>query len=105
MSNGTGFQGLQVAAFESRRAPEMARLIERLGGVPHVSPSMREVEIADNREAVDFAHRVMTGQVDIIIFMTGVGVRHLVAEVERRVDRARFLSAIGDITTIVRGPK
>ena len=100
-----GFSGLRVAAFESRRATEMAGLIERFGGIPSVSPSMREVPIAENREAIDFAHRVMTGQIDVIIFMTGVGIRHLLAEVERHVDRQRLLEAISDTTTIARGPK
>jgi uroporphyrinogen decarboxylase len=100
-----GFGGLRVAAFESRRAAEMARLIERLGGLPFVSPSMREVPIPENREAIDFANRVITGQIDIIIFMTGVGIRHLLAELERHVDRARFLAAVSDVTTVARGPK
>jgi uroporphyrinogen decarboxylase len=100
-----GFSGLRVAAFESRRASEMASLIARFGGVPSVSPSMREVAIEHNREAIDFAHRIITGQIDIIIFMTGVGIRHLLAEVERHVDRTRLLEAISDITTIARGPK
>ena len=66
----------------------MASLIERFGGVAQVSPSMREVAIGENREAIDFAHRLLTGQIDIVIFMTGVGVRHLLAEIERHVDRA-----------------
>ncbi|HEX3724750.1 MAG TPA: uroporphyrinogen decarboxylase [Pirellulales bacterium] len=100
-----GFSGLRVAAFESRRSSEMANLIERFGGVPTVSPSMREVAISENREAIDFAHRVLTGQIDIVILMTGVGIRHLIAEVERHVDRERLLSALSDITTIARGPK
>ncbi len=105
MPETNGFSGLRVAAFESRRAADMSSMIERFGGVPSVSPSMREVPIAENREAVDFAHRVMTGQIDIIIFLTGVGVRHLLAEVERHVDRQRLLAAISDIVTITRGPK
>ena len=100
-----GFARLRVAAFESRRASEMAKLIERFGGVPSVSPSMREVPIERNRAAIDFAHRILTGQIDVIIFMTGVGVRHMLAEVERHVDRRRLLEAISDITTIARGPK
>lgn len=99
------FSGLRVAAFESRRAPEMTRFIERFGGVPHVSPSLREVPIAENREAIDFAHRVMTGQVDIIIWMTGVGIRHLLAATERHIDRERFLASVSDVTTVARGPK
>ena len=42
----------------------MARLIERFGGVAHVSPSLREVPIAENREAIDFANRLITGHRD-----------------------------------------
>ena len=94
-----------MAAFESRRAEEMARLIERLGGVPSVSPSMREVPLADNPEAVDFAYHLISGQIDIVMLMTGVGLRHLVAQIERRVPRERFLAALSDITTVARGPK
>lgn len=104
-SESTNFSGLRVASFESRRAVEMQRLIEKFGGEAFVSPSMREVPIEENREAIDFANRLITGQIDIIIFMTGVGVRHLLAEVERYVDRNRFLAAISDIVSIVRGPK
>jgi uroporphyrinogen decarboxylase len=92
---GRGLWGLRVAAFESRRAGEMARMIERFGGEPWVSPSLREVPVDAHREAVDFAHRLMTG----------VGVRHLLAAIERHVDRQRFLSALTDVVTVARGPK
>ena len=84
---------------------EMARLIEKFGGRPFVSPSMREVPIEQNREAIDFAHRLITGEIDVMIFLTGVGFRHLLAAVERHVDRQRYLDALADITTICRGPK
>lgn len=99
------FRGLRVGAFESRRAEEMTRLIERFGGVPSVSPSLREVGLETNPEAVDFANRVIHGEIDIVVLMTGVGTRHLVAQIERHVDRQRFLDALSDVTTIVRGPK
>lgn len=99
------FAGLRVAAFESRRADDLTRLIERHGGKAFVSPSMREVPLEDNKEAVDFAHRLITGQIDVVIFMTGVGFRHLLSAVEPHLDRQRFLDALADITTIVRGPK
>ncbi|MEK6247147.1 MAG: uroporphyrinogen decarboxylase, partial [Planctomycetales bacterium] len=93
------------AAFESRRADEMKRLIERHDGKAHVSPSMREVALDENPQVVDFAHRLITAQIDVVILLTGVGTRHLVTAVERHVDRERFLSALADTTTIVRGPK
>ena len=70
-----GFDGLNVAAFESRRAIEIGRLIEKHGGVAHVSPSMQEVPLEKNKPAVDFAYRLITGEIDMVIFLTGVGFR------------------------------
>jgi uroporphyrinogen decarboxylase len=99
------FAGLRVAAFESRRAEEMGRMIARRDGVPLVSPSMREVPLGHNQAAVDFANRLITGQIDAMLFLTGVGTRYLVSQVERHVQRDRFLAALSDMKTVVRGPK
>jgi uroporphyrinogen decarboxylase len=101
----TNFDGLRVAAFESRRAEDMVRLIERCGGMALVSPSMREAPLEDQREAIDFAHRLITGQIEVVIFLTGVGFNQLLAAVERNVGRERYLDALSDVVTIVRGPK
>jgi hypothetical protein len=49
------FNGLSVLALESRRAREIAKLIENLGGVPIVAPSVREVPLDSNQEALEFA--------------------------------------------------
>lgn len=99
------FNGLRVAAFESRKAGEMARLIEKFDGVPFVSASMQETRLTDDPQAIDFAHRLITGQIGVVIFLTGVGFRYLLETVERHVDRQRFLNSLSDIVTVVRGPK
>ncbi len=99
------FAGLRVAAFESRRADELANLITKHAGIASVSPSMREVADAKNPAAVDFANRVITGQIDVVVFTTGGGVRNLIAQVERHVDRTRFIETLSDVVTIARGPK
>ncbi len=99
------FAGLRVAAFESRRAEEMDRMIAKRGGVPSVSPSMREVPVERNQAAIDFANRLITGRIDVVVFLTGVGTRMLVRQIERHVDRERFLAAVSDIKSVVRGPK
>jgi uroporphyrinogen decarboxylase len=101
----TSFHNLRVAAFESRRAEEAARMIERFGGIALVSPSMREVPVDADQPVVEFAHRLITGQVDVVILLTGVGTREILARIDRRVDRRRFLDALADVRTIVRGPK
>lgn len=100
-----GFQGAQVAAFESRRATEMSRLIEKHGGVAHVSPSMQEIPLQQNKPAVDFAYRLITGEIDIVIFLTGVGFRYLLEIVRHHLDADRYLHALTDIVTVARGPK
>ena len=99
------FGGLRVAALESRRRDDFARLIERFGGVPFVSPSMREVPIDKNKEAIEFAYRVMTGEIGAVIFLTGVGFKQLIAAIEPHVDKQRFLDSLSDIPTVARGPK
>jgi len=96
---------LRVAAFESRRAKEMSRLIERAGAAAFVSPSMREVALDEDRLAIDFANRLLTGQVDTMIFLTGAGIETFLACVERHVPRQRLLDTLSDIPTVVRGPK
>lgn len=101
----TNFGGLRVAALESRRADELRRMIERLGGVACVSPSMREVPLEDHAVAVDFANRLMTGQIDVVVLMTGVGVQHLMDVIDRHVPRDRFLASLSDAITVARGPK
>ena len=83
-------QGLRVAAFESRRATEVARLIDRFGGQAFVSPSVREVRGGEMLEAVEFVHRLIVGEVSVVVFLTGVGFQHLLAIAERHVDRQRI---------------
>ena len=46
---------------ESRRAQEMAKLIANYGGQPIVAPSMREVPLESNVEALAFA-RTLDGR-------------------------------------------
>ncbi len=66
---------------------------------------MCEVPISDNRDAVDFAYRVMTGEINIVLVLTGVGFKHLLTSIEKHIDVQRFIDALSDITTIARGPK
>ena len=68
MTNRT-FGGLCVLALESRRAREIAKLITNLGGVAIVAPSVREVPLESNQEAVQFARSLASGQVDMESFL------------------------------------
>jgi uroporphyrinogen decarboxylase len=100
-----GFGGLRVVAFESRMAAEVATMIERRGGVAMVAPAMREVPLEDNRGALEFAERLLGGEFDAVIFMTGVGTRALFAAMETRHQRAALVAALSAVATVARGPK
>src|ERR1700680_1345626 len=100
-----GFSGLRVIAFESRMAREVAALIERSGGIPIVAPSMREVPLEDNPQALEFAERLLGGRIDVVIFLTGVGTRALFRIIEMRHPRGAIVPALARIATAARGPK
>lgn len=100
------FNNLRVLALESRRAKEMAALITSHGGQPLVAPSMREVPIASNAEALAAADRMMTGEFGLIVLLTGVGTRALLDVVTAARGTTDGLVAAWRRTRMaVRGPK
>ena len=100
-----GFGGRRVVSFESRRAAEMASLIERYGGVPVKAPTMREVAITENEAARAFARELAAGGFGIVVLMTGVGVRALLEEISPEIGREDFVRSLGLARVIARGPK
>ncbi len=101
----SGFAGLRVLSLESRRAPEMAKLIASNGGKATVAPSMREIPLASNTQGVAFARRLSEGGFDMVIFLTGVGTRALTRVVETVYPVEQFVDALRKITIVARGPK
>jgi uroporphyrinogen-III synthase len=96
---------LRVLSFESRRRDEMHSLMTRHGAIATVAPSMREAALAENPLAIQFARELIAGNVDAVVFLTGVGARALLEAVAAHVDREEFLRALDRTTIIVRGPK
>ncbi len=100
-----GLNGLRVLALESRRAAEMAKLITTYGGHAIVAPSMREVPIEANTEALDFARTLAAHGFDMVILLTGVGTRALARVVETIYPREQFVAALSRVAVVARGPK
>jgi uroporphyrinogen-III synthase len=99
------FDGLRVLSLESRRATEVAKLIRTYGGEPFVVPAMREVPLESNRQALEFAAELLQGKYDLVIFLTGVGVRALLDIVQTKHNREDFLTALRKVKIGARGPK
>ena len=100
-----GFAGMTVVAFESRMADQMAALIARHGGNPLVAPSLQEIPLENNTEALDFAKDLIAGNVDLLILLTGVGTRTLVDVWKPQFPLEVIRRALTNTTLVCRGPK
>jgi uroporphyrinogen-III synthase len=103
--NSSNFAGLRVAAFESRMAEEMRRLIERYGGQPLVAPAMQEVPLQDNREVLLFGEQLLAGRLDMVILLTGIGTRVMIDVLLTRYRLEQLTGALMRTVLVVRGPK
>lgn len=99
------FNGMIVAAFESRMATEITRLIERYGGRPLVAPVLREISFEDNSIVHEFGTRLMAGRVDLLILMTGIGATALFDVLKTRYPWPTIVTALQHCAIVARGPK
>lgn len=104
-SDSADLAGLKVVALESRMSDQTSVLIERAGGIAVRAPSMREIPLDNNTEALRFADRLIAGGLDVVIFLTGVGAKHLAEAIETRITAQRWMDSLKDVVVVARGPK
>lgn len=100
-----GFGGLRVLSLESRRAKEMGQLISNNGGKPVIAPSTREVPEGPNEDELRFAAELLQDKFGAVIFLTGVGTRHLAQAIESVCSREQLVAALSRTKVVARGPK
>lgn len=100
-----GFQGLTVLSFESRFSEVMSTHIKRLGGNPLSAPSMQEIPLDKNPEALVFGEKLLQNEIDMVIFMTGVGAKYLISSLAERYSLEKMIPALQRCTVVARGPK
>jgi uroporphyrinogen-III synthase len=66
---------------------------------------MREVPLDENTAALEFVRRLDAGQIDVVVLMTGVGLRTLLEVVASEWPRQRLVAAFGRAALVARGPK
>jgi uroporphyrinogen-III synthase len=97
--------GLRLVSFESRRAMEIREMIRRQGGEVMSAPALREVPMSENAPALEFARRIARGEIDVAIFLTGVGTRYLAESIASELCGEKLSAALAAIVTVARGPK
>jgi uroporphyrinogen-III synthase len=98
-------ENVTVAILEHRYTKEFSLLFERLGATVDACPLLEEKPVENREELQKFVRHVSSGSLDLMIFLTGVGARFLIAEAESIGIKDEFLKALGNLTVVVRGPK
>src|ERR1700693_4579783 len=94
-----------VAILEHRFTKEFSTLFERFAGKVHACPMLEEKPVENRQELQEFVRHVVSGSLDVMIFLTGVGARFLLSEAEAIEVKEDFLKALDKMTIVVRGPK
>jgi uroporphyrinogen-III synthase len=98
-------ENITVAITEHRFMQEFAILFEKAGATVYACPLLEEAPVADRQQLQDIVRRTAVREIDVIVFLTGVGARLLVAEAEWLGLKGAFLAALEAITVVARGSK
>jgi len=83
----------------------MAKMLAKRGGTVLQAPTMQEVPLEDNTEALDYGEALMQGDCDALILMTGVGTRILIDALATKWPQQDVLKALSATFIVARSPK
>lgn len=94
-----------IATLEARFGEELGALIVRHGGRPFPAPAVREEPDVDLAKLGALLDALEQGQVQVLLFQTGVGARALFAAAERLGRLATLRAGLAACLVVARGPK
>jgi uroporphyrinogen-III synthase len=100
---GGALDGLTILVPESRELDLFAGLLEAQGAKAWRCPLVKIADLDDETEAQAWIARMIAAPFDLIILLTGEGLRRLLSLCGTR--REAFISALGKSRTVTRGPK
>ena len=100
--NSEAFRDLTIACIVTEDAEAIEQSIQSRSGTAAV------YQFGESKKASvigDLANRLLTAEIDTTIFVTSVGVKELIEQASKTVDRQRFLDCLADMTTIAGSTK
>jgi uroporphyrinogen-III synthase len=94
-----------VALLEARMSNELARLVDKHGGLPLTVPAVREAPELPAGSIEPLLAELGVGHHEVVIFMTGVAVSLLFELAEQVGRRSELVASLRRTTTVCRGPK
>ena len=100
-------RGLTIAITGSRRASELAKIVENLGGKPYIAPTVGiEANLGKPNEAImEFINKLVKQEADYVIFMTGPGVFSLMTLARSNGMEEALLASLRKVTIVARSAK
>lgn len=99
-------RGITVAITSSRRASELASIVQKFGGVPYIAPT---IGIRNNdpliSECNKFIETINYKKMHFFVFMTGVGVFNLFQNLEKSYQLNNVIERLRDTVVIARSNK
>ncbi|WP_026607215.1 uroporphyrinogen-III synthase [Methylocapsa acidiphila] len=97
--------GSTILVPESRELDLFCSMLEAEGATASRCPLLNILDLENPAEAEAWIERLVAGTFDEVIFLTGEGLRRLLAIAERAGRREAFVAALGRARKITRGPK
>jgi uroporphyrinogen-III synthase len=98
-------EGRTIALPESRELDRLAELVEHEGGTALRCPLVTIRDAPDPAPSETWLRALVAGELDEVVFLTGEGLRRLLATAERLELREAVVAALGRIRKVTRGPK
>lgn len=105
--NSQPLSDFHIACIADTNIERINDLIMAVGGKPTTfdlglidSENNRDASNGSNSSIAELANRLLTADVDTIVFLTGVGVNQLIEQAAKKVDRNRLIDCLSDMTTI-----
>jgi len=100
-------RGLTVAITGSRRASELARIVESFNGRPYIAPTVGiEANLTKPNEAIiEFINKIIKQDAKYVIFMTGPGVFSLMSIAKSFGMEERLIASLQKVTIVARSIK
>lgn len=97
--------GRVIALAETRQLEELAAMLAKEGANPLRVPMVGILDLEDPALVEMWLRDLVAGRFAYVAFMTGEGVRRLLAVADRAGFRDEVVSALGKVKTATRGPK
>jgi uroporphyrinogen-III synthase len=105
MEDGMSLAQRTIALAEGRQLEELAQMLEKEGATVLRCPLVSILDPSDDGPALAWLDDLITRRFDLVILLTGEGLRRLLACAERHGLRDQVIAALAQTRTVTRGPK